>query len=615
MTAALNAIDAARSAVRALLEGGVRDVVVAPGSRSAPLAYALAEAEARGELRLHVRIDERAAGFTALGLSLGSLRPVPVVTTSGTAVGELLPAVMEANHAGVELVVLSADRPEELRGTGTNQTTVQPGIFGGHVRYAVDVAAGADPAGPVAVGLLAAKGIPLPAPDRGTDIHGLAATPSPGAAAAAEPDRHRGAVGPVHINLALRDPLVPLIGDGGGPAAGLGEPVAVGGGAVPVVGDAAVPALLEAPAPLKAPKRAPVPAVETAEERRTVVVAGHGAGAYAEAFARAHRLPLLAEPSSNARFGPNAVAVYRMLLAQLGAAVERVVVFGRPTLSRPVAALLAREDVQAALFMPEPVAWCDAGRRRERLIDEPADLSLFSGLGPEGWLERWQQAGDAGAAAAAAVLAAEPGLTGLRVGAAVWRHTAGRLVLGSSNPIRDVDLLGPAAAEPAAFVHANRGLAGIDGTVSTATGVALAAQEPTRVLLGDLTFLHDAGGLFLGAGEAEPALQIVVLNDGGGGIFTLLEHGKVGLEANYTSAVERLFGTPHQVDLAAVAAAYGVRYRLVEDESGLEAALREPIVGRSLLEVRTDRSRLRDLHARIAAAVGAAVAPLVPQQA
>ncbi|GLB67605.1 2-succinyl-5-enolpyruvyl-6-hydroxy-3-cyclohexene-1-carboxylate synthase [Arthrobacter mangrovi] len=614
MTAALNAIDAARSAVRALLEGGVRDVVVAPGSRSAPLAYALAEEEGRGGLRLHVRIDERAAGFTALGLSLGSLRPVPVVTTSGTAVGELLPAVMEANHAGVELVVLSADRPEELRGTGANQTTVQPGIFGSHVRYAVDVAAGADPAEPVAVGLLAAKGIPLPESGQGADTHGLAATPSPGAAAA-EPDRHRGAVGPVHINLALRDPLVPLIGDGGGPAAGLGEPVAVGSGAVPVDGNEASPAVLEVPAPLKAPKRAPVPTVETAEERRTVVVAGHGAGAYAEAFARAHRLPLLAEPSSNARFGPNAVAVYRMLLAQLGAAVERVVVFGRPTLSRPVAALLGREDVQSALFMPEPVAWFDAGRRRERLIDEPADLSLFSGLGPEGWLERWQQAGEAGAAAAAEVLAAEPGLTGLRVGAAVWRHTAGRLVLGSSNPIRDVDLLGPAATEPAAFVHANRGLAGIDGTVSTATGVALAAQEPTRVLLGDLTFLHDAGGLFLGAGEPEPALQIVVLNDGGGGIFTLLEHGKVGLEANYTAAVERLFGTPHRVDLSAVAAAYGVRYRLVEDESGLEAALREPIVGRSLLEVRTDRSRLRDLHARIAAAVSGAAAPLVPQQA
>ncbi|MFD1214681.1 thiamine pyrophosphate-binding protein, partial [Arthrobacter sp. GCM10027362] len=146
-------MQSARSAVAVLVREGVRDVVVAPGSRSAPLAYALAEAEDRGELRLHVRIDERVAGFTALGLSLGSRRAVPVVTTSGTAVGELLPAVMEANHAGVQLVVLSADRPEELRGTGANQTTVQPGLFGGHVRYAVDIPAGEDPAADLGRGL------------------------------------------------------------------------------------------------------------------------------------------------------------------------------------------------------------------------------------------------------------------------------------------------------------------------------------------------------------------------------------------------------------------------------------------------------------------------------
>ncbi|EMY33002.1 2-succinyl-6-hydroxy-2,4-cyclohexadiene-1-carboxylate synthase, partial [Arthrobacter crystallopoietes BAB-32] len=234
MTVPLSSLDAACSAVSALLEGGVRDVVIAPGSRSAPLAYALAEAESRGELRLHVRIDERAAGFTALGLSLGSLRPVPVVTTSGTAVGELLPAVMEANHAGVELVVLSADRPEELRGTGANQTTVQPGIFGGQVRYAVDVPAGEDPAEPIAAGLLAAKGIPLPAAGPADGIQSLAATPSREAAApATNPDYHQGAVGPVHINLGLRDPLVPLIDDGGGAASAPGEPTAVGSGEVP----------------------------------------------------------------------------------------------------------------------------------------------------------------------------------------------------------------------------------------------------------------------------------------------------------------------------------------------------------------------------------------------
>src|SRR4051795_11712636 len=151
-------MESARSAVAVLVREGVREVVVAPGSRSAPLAYALAEAQARGELRLHVRIDERAAGFTALGLSLAALRPVPVVTTSGTAVGELLPAVMEANHASVELVVVSADRPEELRGTGANQTTVQLDLFGDHVRFAVDVPAGSNPRRAVATALSAATG-------------------------------------------------------------------------------------------------------------------------------------------------------------------------------------------------------------------------------------------------------------------------------------------------------------------------------------------------------------------------------------------------------------------------------------------------------------------------
>jgi 2-succinyl-5-enolpyruvyl-6-hydroxy-3-cyclohexene-1-carboxylate synthase len=358
----------------------------------------------------------------------------------------------------------------------------------------------------------------------------------------------------------------------------------------------------------------PAPAVESAEERRTVVVAGHGAGAQAEAFARAHRLPLLAEPSSNARFGPNAIAAYRLLLGHLGGDIERAVVFGRPTLSRPVAALLARPDVQTALFMPEPVAWFEPGRRRERIIGEPAELSIFSGTGPAGWLERWRDAAAAALPVIGKLLDQAPGLTGLHVGRSVWATAQGRLVLGSSNPIRDVDLLGAPAAQPAAFVHANRGLAGIDGTISTASGIALGADRPTTVLLGDLTFLHDASGLFLGDGEVEPALRIVVVNDAGGGIFSLLEHGEVGGRADYSAAVERLFGTPHQVDLAAIAAAYGVGYRLVEDEAALDDALREPVAGRSIVEVRTDRAALRQLHAAVTEAVGAALHARLPER-
>jgi len=560
VAALLSSMESARSAVAVLVREGVRDVVVAPGSRSAPLAYALAEAEARGELRLHVRIDERAAGFTALGLSLAALRPVPVVTTSGTAVGELLPAVMEANHAGVELVVLSADRPEELRGTGANQTTVQPGLFGSHVRYAADVPAGQDPAGFLSRALLAARGNP-------------------------------GAAGPVHLNLAFRDPLFPDSDDDAGAAGGRAAAAAgPAGGTAPAV-----------PAPVEVPEPA-------AGSYRTVVVAGHGAGNYAEAFARAHCLPLLAEPSSNARFGPNAVGPYRLLLDTVGAGIERVVVFGRPTLSRPVAALLARPQVQTALFMPAPVAWFQSGRRRERIITGAAELSGFAGRGPAGWLQDWQRADRAAAQAIDAVLAGGPDLTGFEAAAAVWQHSRGRLVLGSSNTIRDVDLAGRPQPEAQCIVHANRGLAGIDGTTATATGIALGSGGRTRALVGDLTFLHDAGGLLLGSGEAEPDLQLVVLNDAGGGIFSLLEHGEVGSRPRYAAAVERLFGTPHQVGIAQLAAAYGLGYQLVEERAQLEPVLKEEFTGRGIVEVRADRAGLRRLHAGVREAVRAAVA-------
>lgn len=578
MAALLSSMESARSAVAVLVREGVQDVVVAPGSRSAPLAYALAEAQARGELRLHVRIDERAAGFTALGLSLAALRPVPVVTTSGTAVGELLPAVMEANHASVELVVISADRPEELRGTGANQTTVQPGLFGSHVRYAVDVPAGQDPAEALGRGLFAARGVP---------------------AAGTGPELHQGAAGPVHINLAFRDPLFPAPDDDGGDPSGRpGLPAAAGA-------DAAAAAVPAAAAPTPVPGPVPAPAAGT---HRTVVVAGHGAGGYAEAFARAHGLPLLAEPSSNARFGPNAVGPYRLLLDTVGAGIERVVVFGRPTLSRPVAALLARPQVQTALFMPVPVAWFQPGHRRERIITGPEDLAAFAGSAPAGWLQAWLRADRAAAAALAAVLAGGQELTGFDAAAAVWQHTRGRLVLGSSNTIRDVDLAGRPQSEAQCIVHANRGLAGIDGTTATATGVALGSGERTRALVGDLTFLHDAGGLLLGDGEAEPDLQLVVLNDAGGGIFSLLEHGEVGSRPRYAAAVERLFGTPHQVGIAQLAAAYGLGYRLVEERAQLEPVLKEEFTGRGIVEIRADRAGLRHLHARVREAVRDAAA-------
>jgi 2-succinyl-5-enolpyruvyl-6-hydroxy-3-cyclohexene-1-carboxylate synthase len=557
----LGSVEAARIAVGALIDGGVEYVVVSPGSRSAPMAYALAEASAAGKVELLVRIDERSAGFTALGLALSTGSPAAVLTTSGTAVGNLMPAVMEANHAALPLVVLSADRPEELRGTGANQTTLQLDLFGEHVRFAADVDAGTSPLRAVETAISAATGA-------FSDL----------------------APGPVQLNLAFRDPLVPAPGEKL-PAAAARTKFRIGS-------DPLTMNLPAAPADLA--------------ERRTVVLAGHDAGPVAEAFARAHGLPLLAEPSSNARFGPNAVGPYRLLLEHFGPEssqpIERVVLFGRPTLSRPVASLLARADVPAALYQPVPVAWYEPGRRTELPLENLADLADFAGRGPSSWLDAWLLAGSAAQHALDQVLAGEGAATGPSVGALVWQHSRGQLVLGSSNGIRDVDLAGLPAAGPAATVYASRGLSGIDGTTSTATGIAIGGRQETTLLLGDVTFLHDAGGLLLGSGESEPQLRIVVLNDSGGAIFDLLEHGAVRESGAYGDAVERLFGTPHTVDLAALAGAYGVGHCSVSTTAALDEALARPIEGRSIIEVRTDRQRLRALHGRIKAAVAAVVA-------
>lgn len=548
---ALSSLQAARSAIAALVRTGVRDVVLAPGSRSAPLAYALAEAQTQGQVQVHVRIDERVAGFTALGLARGGARPAAVVTTSGTAVGELVPAVMEAHHAGVPLVVLSADRPAELHGTGANQTTVQDGIFGRFPAAAADVEAGMDPAGPIAAAFAKMDG--------------------------------RAPVGPVHINLQFRDPLVPTQADALGSAEDSFEGL-----------------------PAAAPEETPGSLAELGGTRRTVVIAGDGAGETAAIFARRAGLPLLAEPSSNARFGPNSITAYRLLLADLGPQIERVVVFGRPTLSRPVAALLARPDVEKALYVPRPVNWFTRGKRPETIVTDLASLLAFAGRGTPAWLESWQRASAAAAAAIKDLLAAEAGLSGLHVAGLVWDNSDANLVLGSSNAIRDVDLVAAGNWHPL-DVYANRGLAGIDGTISTASGIALAHGIPTRLLLGDLTFLHDAGGLLLGDGEAEPDLQLVVLNDAGGGIFTTLEHGELGEQEEYRDVVERFFGTPHRADLAALAAGYGVRHQSAETARELEAALQAPVKGRSVIEVKVERSGLRALHRRVRAAVHNAV--------
>ncbi len=548
---------AARVIISELARLGVRRMVLAPGSRSAPLAYAAAAAAARSTIELHVRIDERAGAFTALGLARGSAAPVAVVTTSGTAVANLHPAVLEAAHAGVPLIVLTADRPHELRGTGANQTTDQVRVFGTAVRFFADVPA------------------PHGRDGEEADLRHLLARAVAAATGARSADP-----GPVHLNLAFREPLVP----GPGPATADDDPPdAPPAGASRVDEVRAQAAHVLEPGP------------------RTVVVAGDGAGPDAQALAAAGRFPLLAEPTSGARFGDHAIGTYRFLLAhpELGGRIERAVVMGRPTLSRQVSALLDRPDVDVVIASRTP-DWPDASRRAARVtsavsVDVPGDAA---------WVAAWRRADAVAQQRIDDVLAAAP-LTGLAVAAQVWaaRRPDEALVVGSSNPVRDLDLTACPAAAVDAPVLANRGLSGIDGTLSTASGIALGAGRPTRVLLGDLAFLHDAGGLLVGPTEQRPDLQAVVVNDDGGGIFSLLEHG----EPAYAATFERVFGTPHGADLAALCAGYGVGHVRVTDPAHLRDVLAEPISERSVVEARVERSELRELHEQLRQAVADAL--------
>jgi 2-succinyl-5-enolpyruvyl-6-hydroxy-3-cyclohexene-1-carboxylate synthase len=557
--------------VAALVDLDVRQVVLCPGSRSAPLAYALAAAADEYRIRLHVRIDERAAGFLALGLAKGAAgTAVAVVTTSGTAVANLHPAVLEASHSGVPLVVLSADRPHELRGAGASQTTDQVRLFGPAVRWFAEIPAPHREAGQAPIWRnVVARAVAAALGDPGSDP------------------------GPVQLNVAFGDPLTP---DPGEPD---DWPDALTG----TVGLTRIGAAAE-------PGKVRLPPVS-----RTVVLAGDDAGAQAAEVAAAGGWPLLAEPSSGARTGA-AIGPYRLLLdlPGLGAAIERVLVFGRPTLSRQVSRLLTRPGVEVVVVSRRP-QWSDAGRRAALVV--PA-LELETEPNPDrDWAASWADAGRAASAAIGRLLEQEADagrLTGPLIAQEVAAATGPQDVLfaGSSNPIRDLDLTaGP--FPPTARVLANRGLAGIDGTLSTAAGVALAGARThgqVRCLVGDLTFLHDVGGLLVGPLEERAQLQIVVVDDAGGGIFALLEHGaRAELGASQKAAFERVFVTAQDADLAALCAGYAVEHHLVDDVAGLRKALADPPPGTSVLQVRVERAAHRDLADRLRVTAERAVRP------
>ena len=546
----MSATTCARAVTSALVELGVRHVVLSPGSRSAPLAFAWETLARQGKIELHVRIDERSAAYLALGLAKATRTVVPIVTTSGTAVGNLLPAVMEAAHGGVPIMVLSTDRPVSVLHTGANQVTHQAGIFDRFVRASAQVS-GAE--GGVAgwvyqVGRLVAGALGVRSADPG----------------------------PVHLNLALDEPLTPS--DDVWPEI---RPTVVAP---------------REPAP-RVPLKCRHDRTPEAHEPRTVVLVGDCSpevGARARAVADAAGLPLLSEPSGNARRAP-AIRGYRLLLAtELGERIERVLLFGHPTLSRPVSRLLARQDVEV-IAVTTGARWIDPGCAVSGVVDDIAPAP-----GDPAWLAAWQ---DADRALTPALEAELDTLNGVAIAAAVWASASrdeSALVIGSSHPIRDLDVAPVLSGAPAAY--ANRGLAGIDGTIATATGIAL-ATGPTTLLLGDLTFLHDAGSLLIGPLERRPDLRIVVANDDGGSIFNILEQGA----AEHAEAIERIFGRPTGARMGALAAGYGWTHRDIASLADLREALAEPVRGTEIIEVRIARDDRRAQVARLARAGEAAV--------
>ncbi len=541
----------ARVVVDELIRGGVRDVVLCPGSRNAPLAFALQDADRSGRIRLHVRIDERTAGYLAIGLAIGAGAPVCIAMTSGTAVANLGPAVVEANYARVPLIVLSANRPYELLGTGANQTMEQLGYFGTQVRATISL------------------GLAEDAPERLDALNATWRSATCRVVVAATGARTANA-GPVHFDIPLREPLVPDP-----------EPH---GAVIPPGRAGGKPWTYTPPVNFDQP-------LDIDLTPDTVVIAGHGAGAHPNLA----QLPTVAEPTSfSGQFRPNPLHPFALPLLR----PKQVIMLGRPTLHRPVSALLADPQVPVYALTTGP-RWPDVSGNSLAT----GTRAVTTGTPRPAWLHRCAEVNRHALAAVRGELAAHPLTTGLHVAAAVADalRPGDQLVLGASNPVRDVALVG---LNPHGIaVRSNRGVAGIDGTVSTAIGAALAYERAhegrTIALIGDLTFVHDSSGLLIGPTEPTPRrLTIVVSNDNGGGIFELLEQG----DPRFSDVSSRIFGTPHDVDVGALCRAYHVESRQIEVDE-LYAALDEPGAGLRVLEVKADRSSLRQLHAAIKAAL------------
>jgi 2-succinyl-5-enolpyruvyl-6-hydroxy-3-cyclohexene-1-carboxylate synthase len=526
---------------------------------------------------IHVLLDERSAAFCALGIARASGVPAAVLCTSGTAAANFHPAVIEADRARTPLLVLTADRPPELRGTGANQTIDQIKLYGDAVRWFAEV------------------GVPEALP--GSVGYWRSATCRAWAEATGSPP------GPVHLNLAFRDPLVPVADDAGFP--------------YPLDGRAGEEPWTRAgssPAPMAAGDRRRLRDLLAAAQR-CLVVAGEtpgGAGG-AEALAAAAGWPLLADPLSGARVGATAISAYEAILRHPGFATtlrpDLVVRVGRMGTSKPLASYLGPDVLQVVVDADGD--WADPNRGARwiiradpgllpSLVEEPAAGAGSSGERP--WTRRWLEAEAAARSAIDAVLDAgdPPSEPRTARDLAAWCPDGATLVAASSMPIRDLESF--MRPRRGLRVIANRGASGIDGFVSTTLGAALAGRGPTVALAGDLSMLHDQNGLLLARSSSVDAVFVVVNNDGGG-IFSFLP------QAEFPGDFERLFGTPHGMSFEAVAALYRCGYRRVDQAADLTVAVGEALLagGVHLVEVPTERTANVVLHREIWRAVGTAL--------
>lgn len=553
---------------------GMTDACTSPGSRCAPIVLALAR---EPRLRAWSHVDERCAGFFALGLAKASGRPAAVACTSGTAAAELAPAVHEAREARVPLLVLTADRPPELRDVGAGQTIDQVELYGSAAKWFCEV------------------GTHEATHERLRWMRALACR--------AYWSTLDGRAGVVHLNFPLREPLVPA-GELG--AEDTGRP-------------ARAPMLDRAEAdPLPVP-HALEQAVEAVEARpRGVIVAGrweHGRslGLAAAGLAETTGYPILADPLSGARLPGVAVAHYDALLRDeawaAAHAPELVLRVGDLPTSKPLRAWLAaaREAEQIAIA-PDGVVQDPDAVVSLALSADPAttlaEVNEHVQRAPDAtWVAEWERADAAAAVAIGEALAESGSLSEPLVAAELGRvlpHEA-TLVVASSMPVRDVETFFPARSD-GPWVLSNRGANGIDGTVSTAFGAAAAAEGPVVLLIGDVALAYDVGGL-LAARRLGLKLTIVLLNNDGGGIFHFLP------VSGERDAFEEHVATPTGLDFAAAAALYGCEHRLVERADGLETAVREaldtPVT--TILEVRTDREANVALHRDVWERVSAAL--------